>query len=61
MPGSVYECADWPPPPADADSSEAYVAAWLETEVYPAFMDCKDKLETAKALSKKSDTNTPTK
>lgn len=48
QPEQAYACADWPSPPArncDGGYCAVDVAVWLETEVKPAFDECKAVLE----------------
>lgn len=34
-------CPDWPPAPKNPNITQKDVAIWIETQVYPAFVDCK--------------------
>lgn len=50
IPPSSFDCASWPKPPAEADTSQAQVAAWVETRVYTAWQDCRAKLTAARRI-----------
>ena len=50
IPASAFDCAEWPNPPSSPKNTQKYVAAWLETQVYPAWQDCKGKLKTVQRI-----------
>lgn len=50
IPASAFDCAEWPNPPASPQNTQKHVAAWLETQVYPAWQDCRGKLKTVQRI-----------